>query len=241
MKLLFTILLFLPTIVFTQIKNGNNIEYKLYKVSKDKVSYAESGISDKVDTIIYSLRLGKEDSYFSPIRKITNEQTSKLSLSEIFIETFGEFYTDYNEKKVYNLKEFEGKLFSVVNNFDINDWKLESDSVYVNGYKCKKVTYKKIENYNDGDSNPYIISVWYSDELSNRISPFGLTGLPGGIVKVDFNGFVQSIIGTFKNETNIKTKPNKFGKLVTEKEFDQIQDDYYKNLRNQRNSGVDRS
>ena len=241
MKLLFTILLIIPTIVYTQNIDFNFAEYKLYKVNKSSVSYSESGIKDKFDTINYGFVLNENEAFFSANKKILNEQSTQINLSEILIESFGNYYYDYKKSKVYNLKEFQGKLFSIVNNFDYLKWNIYPEVIQINGFKCKRAVYSKKENSIDGKSNDYSITVWFSDQIDSRFSPFGLTRLPGGVVKVDFNNFVQVIIGKRKKVKDLKMKPNKFGEIVTDKEFDKIQNDFFENQRKHRNSGIDKS
>ncbi len=81
------------------------------------------------------------------------------------------------------------------------EWKLESGSKIIQGYKCKKATCKYRNK---------IMTAWYAEEIPIQEGPYSFKGLPGLILEVydDKNYFNFSLVGLKNIKKPIGYLPN---------------------------------
>lgn len=231
--------------MYAQNNNEYYYKYKLYRVNqnqtqssynKDIVDYV--GIN-KVDTIEYELHINKKEATFFANQKLYNAQMSGLDFAEIIIQSNGSWYYNLTDSVIYNTVDLNGKKFSIKYDYNYIDWRFSQEVVNIGGYNCKIATYSINEELMNGEKRDYNITIWYSDEINPNAMPFGFVGLSGGIVKINFNGFTEAVLGEYGQDKRKKVSPYSLGKIVSLSEFENIQLDQSNRYRELRGGGVD--
>lgn len=164
----------------------------------------------------------------------------------------GTFYKNVKSKSYTLDKEFMGKEFLVKDSLSNLKWKMEGETRVIGGYNCFKATavrpvsktdfrnlrVKKEEsttakptdatmktNFMDGMDMPkeVVVTAWYTPEIPVNQGPEAYWGLPGLILEVNDGKTVilcSKIVLNPKEKAVIK--PSAKGKIVTQKEFDEI-------------------
>ncbi len=164
----------------------------------------------------------------------------------------GTYYKNIKEKTYTIDKEFMGKEFLVKDSLPNLKWKMEGETRVIGGYNCFKATAirpvsktdfrnfapKKEEataakpvdatkktNFMDQIEVPkeVVVTAWYTPEIPVNQGPEGYWGLPGLILEVNDGKTVilcSKIVLNPKEKASIK--PATKGKVVTQKEFDEI-------------------
>lgn len=163
----------------------------------------------------------------------------------------GTYYKNVKEKTYSVDKEFMGKEFLVKDVLPQLEWKMESETKVVGGYTCYKATAVKpvstsdFKNYrakeqkegekkdekekttnfmNDFEIPKEItITAWYTPEIPVNQGPGDYWGLPGLILEVNDGKTIilcSKIVMNTKEKADIKAP--KVGKVVTQKEYDEI-------------------
>lgn len=164
----------------------------------------------------------------------------------------GTYYKNIKEKAYTIDKEFMGKEFLVKDSLPNLKWKMEGETRIIGGYNCFKATAvrpvsttdfrnlrpKKEEaatakpadatkktNFMDEMDLPkeVVVTAWYTPEIPVNQGPEGYWGLPGLILEVNDGKTVilcSKIVLNPKEKAVIK--PSTKGKVVTQKEFDEI-------------------
>lgn len=178
----------------------------------------------------------------------------------------GTYYKNIKEKTYTVDKEFMGKEFLVKDSLIHLKWKMEGETRVIGGYNCFKATAvrpvsatdlrnfmpKKEEtpevkkeaatktNFTNQLSVPKedVITVWYTPEIPVNQGPEGYWGLPGLILEVNDGRTVilcSKIVLNPKEKAAIK--PVTKGKVVTQKEFDEIMVKKMEEFREMRSRG----
>ena len=164
----------------------------------------------------------------------------------------GTYYKNIKEKIYTVDKEFMGKEFLVKDSLPNLKWKMEGETRVIGGYNCFKATAirpvsktdfrnfapKKEEpatakpadatkktNFMDQIEVPkeVVVTAWYTPEIPVNQGPEGYWGLPGLILEVNDGKTVilcSKIVLNPKEKAVIK--PSTKGKVVTQKEYDEI-------------------
>lgn len=164
----------------------------------------------------------------------------------------GTFYKDVKTKTYTVDKEFMGKEFLVKDSLPNLKWKMEGETRVIGGYNCFKATAirpvsktdfrnfapKKEEttaakpadatkktNFMDQIEVPkeVVVTAWYTPEIPVNQGPEGYWGLPGLILEVNDGKTVilcSKIVLNPKEKAEIKAVSK--GKVVSQKEFDEI-------------------
>ena len=162
----------------------------------------------------------------------------------------GTLYKNVKEKTFTVDKEFMGKEFLVKDSLSQLEWKMESETKQIGGYTCYKATAikpvsktsfkdfrlkeenkddkkeaEKSTNFMDAFEAPKEIQVtaWYTPEIPINQGPDNYWGLPGLILEVSDGKTVilcSKIVMNTKDKKEIKEP--KTGKVVTQKEFDEV-------------------
>ena len=243
-KLVIITFIFFSQVLYSQ-SQYNNFIYDVYKTTKSDIKLPENldGIvQQKSDTIEYIFELKDNKGRFYPTLKLNNsQQGSKLNLNEIFVKTEGEYYYDFENQIFENKKHALGQTFIVDIKKDSLKWDISNEIIPCFNYSCKKAVLTKTEK-GVSKINEYKITVWFTDDVPYNIAPFGLLGLNGLIVKVNFNGNTELILKKmYFNNNPKKIKPFPSGKRLSSYEYDLIIQKYLDRYRNYRNNSVDKS
>lgn len=223
----------------------NNFIYHLYNTNTANIqlpSSLDDIVQQKSDTIEYIFEIDDNKGRFYPILKLNNsQQDTKLDLNEIFVRTEGEYYYDFEKHIFENKKLTLGRTFIVDIKEDSLKWNISDESTPCFNYSCKKATLTRIEK-GLTEEKQYKITVWYTNDVPYDIAPFGLVGLNGLIVKINFNGNTEVIIKKmFINDSPKKIKPFPSGKRLSSYEYNLIIQEQLDKYRRIRDSGVDKS
>lgn len=164
----------------------------------------------------------------------------------------GTYYKNVKEKSYTVDKEFMGKEFLVVDSLPKLQWKMDSETKKIGDYTCYKATAvkpvsasdfrnarmkkedetkkdeagkeKKTNFMADFDMPKEItITAWYTPEIPINQGPEGYWGLPGLILEVNDGKTVimcSKLVMNTKDKVEIKAPKN--GKVVKQKEYDEI-------------------
>ena len=164
----------------------------------------------------------------------------------------GTYYKNVKEKTYSVDKEFMGKEFLIKDALPQLEWKMESETKQVGGYTCYKATaMKPVEgsdfrnmrakddkkddkkevkkeqstNFMEDFEMPkeVLITAWYTPEIPVNQGPEGYWGLPGLILEVNDGKTIilcSKVVMNTKEKAEIKAP--KVGKVVTQKEYDEI-------------------
>jgi GLPGLI family protein len=179
---------------------------------------------DNMNNLEYTLLFNEKYALFKEVDKMELDKQTGISytLSKLFGETNGVFFTDRFSGKTMLQKEFESDLF-LIENSKITDWNLTQEKKMIGNFLCYKATKKDTFINSSGEKNPYEVIAWYTPKLPYPYGPTKYNGLPGLILELNNR---QANIYVSKIELNPKEK-NKISKLkkgisVTKKEYDNI-------------------
>lgn len=163
----------------------------------------------------YKLQTNSTESIFQLRQKLDNSQGQLgIIYSQIAEGDKEPLYKNINEG--YYMKSFNiGKVFLVKDTLSGLDWKISKEKEIIAGYE----TYKAIGKLQDTIQ----ISAWYAPKLNIKDGPAKFWGLPGLILKAEFEIAGMHHIITAKNiqvKDNLEIKKPAIGKTVTEKEFE---------------------
>lgn len=124
------------------------------------------------------------------------------------------YYMDFNTDSLFVQKYILDKEFLVVDTIIPYSWTISDERKTVNGIECIKAT-------TTSGNNETV--AWFSPEIAIPYGPLGYFGLPGLIVELETPTYIYSLMDiSYPNEKFYFTKPTK-GKVVTQKEFDQLE------------------
>lgn len=246
MKKILLCLVLLPMVLLAQNDNPTTYLYKWSVIPKESAE-ASSNLDqigdNRFETIDYEFTLGSAYAVLNPVVKLNNTQAiGKIDFAQMTIDENGVYDYDLTNSVFYNTKEFNGKKISVKYDYNYLDWKFEDAQEIINGYHCKKAVYSRTYTLRNDQVREYTITVWYADVLNPHLAPFGLTGLPGGIVKINYNDYSEVLFaGEISSKKKRKIKPNKLGQIISKETYDIMLEEYVKNFQLQReNRGVDK-
>lgn len=165
--------------------------------------------------IDYKLKTNGTESEYKMQEKINNDQSpAGLILSQMTAMDKEPLYKDIKQR--YYLKPYNvGKSYLMKDSLQNINWKISKEKATIAGFDTYKAT--GIMN----DSIP--VTAWYTPKINIKDGPDRIWGLPGLILKSEFEMNGTEIILTATNvavkEEEIKiSKPEK-GQIISEKEF----------------------
>lgn len=241
---IFSIILFVLSELSIGQEIPNYFAYNVSRIVEDTAKSSSSVWNDLIETdlgdIQYELKVNEHHTLFLPIEKINNSQSAVINFNQLFQNTQGKFYYDHISKLVENQKSFGGKNFIVEHSFDHYEWKTSESIETVLGYECKKAVYTRIDLGLKTDKI-YQITVWYDENFDQNIAPFGLVGLPGLIVKVNFNNHFIAELAEMSFEPNgFKISPFRKGQRISNNDFQALIDEEILKYRRRNNQVLDK-
>lgn len=165
--------------------------------------------------IDYKLKTNGTESEYKMQEKINNDQSpAGLILSQITATDKEPLYKDIHQK--YYLKPYNiGKAYLMKDSLQDFNWKITREKANIAGFDA----YKATGVMNDSIS----VTAWYTPKVNIKDGPDRLWGLPGLILKAEFEtndvDMVISATNVAVKEEEIKiNKPNR-GQEISEKEF----------------------
>lgn len=220
----------------------NTFIYELKAKEKTEINVKSGSGGDFIKTysnpIQYTYLFNESKASFKPQLKLENSQTIQVDLLQLSAKTLGEYYLDYDKKIIENTQSFNTKDYVVISNFDDLHWTDEHVEEVINGYKTKKYSTKRTEKGLTKDKI-YTTMVWVDESYSQDIAPFGLTGLKGLIVKVDFNGGNELVLYQTAISKISRIEPFQQKNVISKQDYQKLIDDKMEELRQKRQEKMD--
>ena len=130
-----------------------------------------------------------------------------------------EYYTDFNSSETIDYIEFFGKEFLIKGEKKQIDWKITPDQKQVGSYLCMKAVHQ---------DSTQTIEAWFTPMIPVSAGPEDYAGLPGLILRLDFDDGKRTITATDiqlkQIEEGIIVKPTK-GKQMSKEKFEKLRDE----------------
>ena len=152
-------------------------------------------------------------------------------------------YKNLVEQRFVQEQEFMGREFLVQDALEVFDWELTGETKKIGEYIGQKATYGRIvdsrrfstgmtemENVKD----TLQITVWYTSEIPVAHGPENYFGLPGLILEIHNGGraFYCEKIELNPTASPVEIQIPKQGKVVSNKEFEQMQSESIRQMEN---------
>lgn len=226
-SILFTLLL---SSVFLQAQEGQHLEIDyqmelkmdlesiLSNVPSEWRSAVEEPLRQEINNGIfvdYKLKTNGRESEYKMQEKIRNDQSpAGMIISQITATDKEPLYKNIDEN--YYIKPYDvGKRYLMQDSLQDFKWKISREKVQISGFD----TYKATGVMNDSIQ----ITAWYTPRINIKDGPDRVWGLPGLILKTEFevsniHFIITAINVTPRNEEITIPKPTR-GTVLTEKEF----------------------
>jgi len=248
----FALGLITTTLSFAQENNSQNIEATyvcemqldleetLKQIPQSSRSQVESMLKPEIEAGIfvnYFLKSNGNASTFKLEQKVSNSQgAGGLIVQQITAMDSNPYYKDLSTTPISYYKEMDlGAKQYLIKDAPNFNWKITREKAEVAGYKVTKAEGVMMDSIK--------VNAWYAPEITIKDGPQNLGGLPGLIVKAEYEVNNAKMIFTLK-EIKISDKELKInlptkGTVVSEKEFmvevKKLQDQYKEMM----SSGVD--
>lgn len=225
------------------------------KLSAQQKKQVQERLKNRLEKT-YILTFNKEESYFKEDEKLDAMSGATDSWGQNF--TPGPQYKNVKDNLLMQEQEFYGKKFLIKDALQKLDWVMGDETKMIGNYTCFKAvtvipdselnwwsfSWDKLRNQEKNESSEKTeetdieeipmtqIVAWYSPQIPISQGPLEYWGLPGLILEVDAG---ETKILCTKIVLNPKEKaaidePSK-GKVVTQKEYDEIVEEKTKEMR----------
>lgn len=193
----------------------------------------------------FVLQFNTSETLYTSEQKLENNPNSP----GVFMKTSNndkKLYTNVKEKLFLEEQTtFSEKTYLVKDSLPTYKWEISGESKKIGNYTCFKATsvekvtaeelakYEKSVSENKNSTNimmrekpkDKVVTAWFTNEIPVSVGPDMFWGLPGLILEVQFDKVILVCTKVVLNPTNAKPIERlKKGKLISEKEFEKIQD-----------------
>ncbi|WP_439131083.1 GLPGLI family protein [Polaribacter sp.] len=220
---------------------------------KSNVTFGENqkGINDKMQEELqkrlqkmnqktFFLEFDKTSSIYKQEEKL-NAPNPKANGTRMVVMNLGGsgkggiYYKNLREKRFVNQTEIMGKGFLVKDALPVYDWKMTTETKNIGQYTCYKATYtEEVENkkisFVNGETKETVTketkvtNAWYTLQVPISNGPKDYQGLPGLILEInDGKNLIVCTEIVLNPSKTIKIEEPEKGKVVTQKKFDEIQ------------------
>lgn len=230
-KFLLILFILITNQIIAQEYSSGIITYKKQFIGKMKNPLLKKDrLNESRAQLNYILKFKSAESLFFLEEKMENDLNRNSALAKRIGGTSGQYYIDINNQTFLQQTEIFSQKFLVM--LDEKDYSITKESKNIQGYKCFKAIFKKIEkapneNLKDIES---IVEVWFAPELSFPFGPLDYYNLPGLILEVKTNNIILRAkkISLKKNNFDIERPCD--GQELTEKEYLNTLEKIVKNL-----------
>lgn len=237
-QIIFTFLVLISNLLIAQ----NTFIYQFNSMNKVENGIQSGPMADffkaTSDPIEYVYKMNNNRAIFYPLLKIDNSQTNQIDMLQLSAKTLGEYFYDYDQKLIENKVEISNKEYVVTSTFDDLHWIDTNESETINGYPTKKYITKRKEKGIKTDKI-YTTTIWIDESYPQDIAPFGLMGLKGLIVKVNFNGGNDLILQTIETKKVSAIQPFKGKNRITKEAYKKMIDDKLDQIKESRGVKMD--
>lgn len=232
-KLSFIIALLLSVITFAQEKQWIQVDYKtelnmdvedvLKKVpAKYRVMVEDQLRQELADGIVldYVLKTNGTESTYEMVEQITNAQDQGGMIAQR-IKQFdkGVMYKNLETKQYLKPVEMPGANYLLKDSLIDHHWKITREKETVAGFETRKAN-----GYYVYQNDSVNVVAWFAPKIAVKDGPSNFWGLPGLILKAEFNmndaDFIVTATNVAVKNEDIKIDKPTGGKEVTQKEFE---------------------
>lgn len=185
------------------------------KIEGDASAY--SGMLPKEQVSVKELLFNEGTTLFSESKKSNSDITMGQGEGvHIRMMSSGEdrIYTDFNEGKVTEQRDFMNRRFLIEREIPDSRWKITGQQKEIIGYRCMEAV--------SVDTSGKATVVWFSPDFGAKGGPGLFNNLPGMVLEVNMNDgarvFIATKVESMEPGTVKPQKPGE-GKRVTEEEF----------------------
>ncbi len=236
-----------------QTKTTLAIDFSSSGIPADRIKMIKENMKNRLEKT-YVLTFNKTASIYKEEAKLnlSNNTHGGMRFMMIGGGGSGKYYKNTQTKKLIKEQELSGKNFLIKDNLIPHNWKMEQETKMIGENLCFKATTvierpvrtnnfrfgrrntneEEKEQENEIKTEQVIVTAWYTLNIPVNHGPGNYWGLPGLILEIN-DGNTQilctKIVLNPKEKAEI-TAPKK-GKEVTQKEFDKIQKQKTKEMR----------
>ena len=185
----------------------------------------------------YHLKSNGNISSFKLEEKVNNEQGNTGFIAQQIAATNSKpYYKDLSSTPTTYYKEVDtgAKQYLIKESPDFK-WKITREKSEIAGFKVTKAEGIMLDSVK--------VTAWYAPEITIKDGPATLSGLPGLIIKAEYEVDNTKMISTLKElkitDKDLKIKLPTKGNIVSEKEFMEEMKALQKQIQEMMNSGVD--
>lgn len=235
-----------------QTKTSLDLNFEGSAIPADRIKRIKEMMKNQLEKT-YILTFSKNTSIYKEEEKL--DQPTSARGMRFRMSMLGANDTEFKnitEKRIVKETEFSGKKFLIKDSLEMFNWKMEQETKMIGENLCFKATTvikqpKRRSNFRFGRRNPnednpednkppvmedVIVTAWYTPNIPVSNGPGNYWGLPGLILEVNAGNtqvLCTKIVMNPKEKTTLK-EPNK-GKVVTQKEYDNIVQEKVKEMR----------
>ena len=171
------------------------------------------------DMVVSKIRKEKKTytMYVADQKYLFSKTNSQENPKNMLIGGTNSIYIDMEKDSIISEKTIVDQKYIIKDVAITPRWKMTDESKVINGKQCKKAIAR----------GPLKIEAWYTAEIPFGYGPLGYYGLPGLIVELDTPTEVFSLKSFEYLLTAPELNPSTKGLLVSDAEFDKLQDDYF--------------
>lgn len=212
----------MPLLCFSQ---SMEVKYSVYsKLRKSEIDKVKNNKKNQeYGSFLSGIDAEREDSFLlvikdrlssyermEPDEELTDDAGPSIVLvSPGYSEEEHSTYKDMNHKSMTEVKDFQGKAYTIETPMPDYRWKILKESKDIMGLKCYKATLQ--------DS----VVAWFCPEIPVNEGPNTYCGLPGIILDLEDGTDIYRCIG-INTRSAKNVAPVRKGKQVTAKEFEDI-------------------
>lgn len=196
-----------------------NITYKLKIIeseAKKTIQQQEEfhKINLALNNITFELYFNNEIAMFQMQEIMNDNEYIERAKYETNTEPY---YIKENIKYVINSEGFLPKNSYLIKE-EMPKWTLLDETKTINGMVC----YKAISNYSTRPNNSFPIVAWYCPSLSSNFGPYGIGGLPGTILILQYGYKVFTATSIKHNVSKLIEFPNNIEIITMEKYIEKL-------------------
>lgn len=213
-----------------QIQNNADVPPEMQQMIKDRMK--------QVFEKTYTLNFNNFESTYFENQTLQADENPMVKMMGSMMGSGGTFYKNTKSKNYTVNKEFFGKNFLVKDTLSTYLWKFDTISKKIGNYTCLKATTEIIvneadvrnlsfldntQNQTETKNTKIIVTAWYCPDIPISHGPDTYWGLPGLIFEIN-DGKTTILCSkiTLNTKENLNIKPETSGKIVSQKEFDEI-------------------
>lgn len=244
--LLFSVLLFFVSLLFSQKAVNTKI---IYKATFSKLENSQQGnnlesyykMAGNTLRDVDFVLLGTMDKSFFWVDKpmVRSDENVKLVAALSIVGSTGTYFLNREDNIVFEEKEAFGDTFLIKYPIEELNWQLHQEQKIIGNYTCHKATSEYIQD--NGKVQTLIkVTAWYAPEISLSYGPKNYSGLPGLILELKEHNIQFTVENIYFNSLTdeelkkIKEPKNK-EKAYTRREFEKLGEKLAREYFNKRN------